>query len=109
MGEEDCTRFDRFEEEDPWFPADDGVKRNRKHRKDINFVGYTYKADVEEQKSKLVQALQETLNTDFAEVAQEEGPRPMQANDPTPKNKSNFYYAGAAVAETTPQRRVITG
>ena len=59
-------------------------------------MGYTYKADVEEQKSKLVQALQETLNTDFpgsADVAQEEGPKPMQVNDPTPKNKSNFYYA----------------
>jgi len=54
MGEEDCTRFDRFEEEEPWFPPDDGNKRVRKQRKDINFVGYTYKADVEEQKSKLV-------------------------------------------------------
>ncbi len=48
-----------------------------------------------------MQALQETLNTDFpgdADVAQEEGPKPMLVNDPTPKNKSNFYYA----AETTP-------
>jgi hypothetical protein len=34
-------------------------------RKDINFVGYTYKKDVEEQKQKLVNALKETLNTDF--------------------------------------------
>ena len=109
MGEDDCARFDRFEEEEPWFPAEDAAKRSRKQRKDINFVGYTYKADVEEQKSKLVQALQETLNTDFAEVAQEEGPRPMQTNDPTPKNKSNFYYAGAAATETTPQRRATGG
>ena len=57
VGEEDCTRFDRFEEEEPWFPVDDNSKRAKKTRKDINFVGYTYKADVEEQKSKLVQAL----------------------------------------------------
>jgi len=58
MGEDDCTRFDRFEEEEPWFPVEDGLnKRKRTNRKDINFVGYTYKADVEEQKSKLVQAL----------------------------------------------------
>lgn len=56
QGEEDCTRFDRFEEEEPWLPAED-AKRSKKQRKDINFVGYTYKADVEEQKSKLVQAL----------------------------------------------------
>ena len=67
--EEDCTRFDRFEEEEPWFQAEDNSKRTRKQRKDINFVGYTYKADVEEQKSKLVQALQETLNTDFPSSA----------------------------------------
>ena len=65
QGEEDCTRFDKFEEEEPWLPAEDQNKRSRKQRKDINFVGYTYKADVEEQKSKLVQALQETLNTEF--------------------------------------------
>ena len=92
QGEEDCTRFDRFEEEEPWLPPEDN-KRSRKQRKDINFVGYTYKADVEEQKSKFVQALQETLNTEFpgsSDVAQEEGPKPMQVNDPTPKNKSNF-------------------
>ena len=53
QGEEDCTRFDRFEEEEPWLPPEDS-KRSRKQRKDINSVGYTYKADVEEQKSKLV-------------------------------------------------------
>ena len=42
-------------------------------------MGYTYKADVEEQKSKLVQALQETLNTEFpgsSDVAQEESAKP---------------------------------
>ena len=47
VGDEiDCSRFDKFEEEDPFYPAED--RRNRKLRKDINFVGYTYKADVEE-------------------------------------------------------------
>lgn len=47
QGEEDCTRFDRFEEEEPWLPQEDS-RKSRKQRKDINFVGYTYKADVEE-------------------------------------------------------------
>ena len=28
-GEEDCTRFDRFEEEEPWLPAED-AKRSKK-------------------------------------------------------------------------------
>lgn len=48
----DCTRFDKFDEEEPFYPNDE--KRSRKQRKDINFVGYTYKKDVEDQKKKLV-------------------------------------------------------
>jgi serine/threonine kinase 38 len=48
QGEDDCTRFDRFEEEEPWLPTGDESKKSRKMRKDINFVGYTYKADLEE-------------------------------------------------------------
>jgi serine/threonine kinase 38 len=44
--DEDCRRFDKFDEEEPFYPPDD--KKARKQRKDINFVGYTYKKDVEE-------------------------------------------------------------
>ena len=49
--------FDQFEEEDPFHrPAD--KKRNAGNRKvDMNFVGYTYKADVEAEKSMLVNVL----------------------------------------------------
>lgn len=60
----DCTRFDKFEEQDPFYPPED--RKSKKVRKDIHFVGYTYKKDVEEQKQKLVDALKETLNTDFS-------------------------------------------
>ena len=59
----DTTRFDKFEEQEPFYPPEE--KRSKKQRKDINFVGYTYKKDVEEQKQKLVDALKETLTTDF--------------------------------------------
>ena len=44
--DEDCRRFDKFDEEEPFYPTDD--KKTRKQRKDINFVGYTFKKDVEE-------------------------------------------------------------
>ncbi len=37
----------------------------RKQRKDINFVGYTYKADVETQKNNLVRALNESLQPEI--------------------------------------------
>lgn len=65
----DCSRFDKFDEQEPFYPPVED-KRSRKNRKDINFVGYTYKKDVEEQKQKLVDALKETLNTDFNETSE---------------------------------------
>jgi serine/threonine kinase 38 len=45
--DDDCRRFDKFDEEEPFYPMDD-KKNAKKQRKDINFVGYTYKKDVEE-------------------------------------------------------------
>lgn len=65
--EDDCTRFDDFDEEDPWVPKEEKSnsydKQNKtKKRKDINFPGYTFKKDVEEQKVKLVKALKGLLD-----------------------------------------------
>lgn len=45
--DDDCKRFDKFDEEEPFYPPED-KKNPRKQRKDINFVGYTFKKDVEE-------------------------------------------------------------
>jgi len=70
-GDEGCSRFDNFDEEAPFHPAEgatgeaaasSSAKKNKK-RKDINFPGYTYKKEVEDQKSKLVQALKGLLNS----------------------------------------------
>lgn len=50
--EDDCTRFDDFDEEEPWVTKEDlkgsQDSKKTKKRKDINFPGYTYKKDVEE-------------------------------------------------------------
>ena len=46
LKDDDTTRFDKFDEEEPFYPVED--RRSKKQRKDINFVGYTYKADVED-------------------------------------------------------------
>lgn len=68
--EDDTSRFDNFDEEEPWFqteasdPNNASATKKNKKRKDINFPGYTYKKDVEEQKTKLVQALKSLLDTD---------------------------------------------
>jgi hypothetical protein len=61
--DEDCHRFDKFDEEEPFYTLED-KKGQKRQRKDINFVGYTYKKDVEDQRSKLVQALNESLQPD---------------------------------------------
>lgn len=88
----DCKRFDNFEEEEPFYPPED--KKNRKMRKDINFVGYTYKKDVEEQKLLLVAALKDTLTADYGNgssstdlVASDEGPRKL----PQKETASNYH------------------
>ena len=65
--DDDCTRFDKFEEEEPFYAtataaADD---KKRRQRKDINFVGYTFKKDVEEQKINLVKVLNESLQAEL--------------------------------------------
>jgi len=50
--------FDKFEEEEPFFA---GANKNGKggRRIDMNFIGYTYKADVENEKSMLVNVLKD--------------------------------------------------
>ena len=82
--DDDCRRFDKFEEEDPFYPVADDKKNGKKQRKDINFVGYTYKKDVEEQKVNLVRALNESLQTDIVGTGSQissENVTPMKTQD----------------------------
>ena len=68
--EEDCSRFDKFEEEAPFYPQDGDSghnSRKNKKRKDIHFPGYTYKKEVEDQKTKLVKALKSLLHAEGEE------------------------------------------
>lgn len=58
--------FDPFEEEEPFFP--DSKTRARRPKKDLNFIGYTYKADVEIERKKYVDALRE-IDTALGEMA----------------------------------------
>lgn len=52
----DTSNFDDFEETEPFYPPQTG---RRKQRKDPNFIGYTFKRDVEMQRTGLVTALEE--------------------------------------------------
>ena len=50
----DTRNFDKFDEEEPWF-----FESNAKNVKtDMNFVGYTYKRDNENERSEVVNALE---------------------------------------------------
>lgn len=51
----DTRNFDKFEEEEPWFFAGN-EKKNLKS--DVNFVGYTFKRDSENERSEVVNALE---------------------------------------------------
>jgi serine/threonine kinase 38 len=52
----DTSNFDEFEESEPFYPPSSGRK---KQRKDPNFIGYTFKRDIETQRNGLVTALEE--------------------------------------------------
>lgn len=54
-GEVDVTNFDKFEETEPFYPTE--ALRKKKGRKDVHFIGYTYKR--EEERPPLADALQE--------------------------------------------------
>ena len=59
-----AENFDKFEEEEPFY--NDGKKIKNARRVDINFIGYTYKADVEFEKSMLVNVLKDLENVSDA-------------------------------------------
>lgn len=52
----DTRNFDKFDEEEPWFFDQKDAKNNGKS--DLNFVGYTYKRDAENERSEVVTALE---------------------------------------------------
>ena len=54
--EVDTSNFDEFEESEPFYPPSSGRK---KMRKDPNFIGYTFKRDIETQRNGLTTALEE--------------------------------------------------
>jgi hypothetical protein len=57
-----AENFDKFDEEEPFFVGADGKNKGKGvggRRIDMNFIGYTYKADVENEKSMLVNVLKD--------------------------------------------------
>jgi len=51
------SNFEQYEELEPFYPP--VSNRKRPQRKDINFIGYTFKREVEFQQTGLTSALQE--------------------------------------------------
>lgn len=51
--------FDKFDEDEPFFGGGDKKRGAVSRKLDMNFIGYTYKADVEQQKTNLVNVLKD--------------------------------------------------
>lgn len=56
-GDTDTSNFDRFEESEPFYPIE--TTKKRRQRRDPNFIGYTYKREDENERTMIVQALEE--------------------------------------------------
>lgn len=64
--------FDQFDVEDPFHRPIDNKKKPGNRKIDMNFVGYTYKAGVEAEKSMLVNVLKELDNVSDQQFEQQE-------------------------------------
>jgi len=56
-GEADTRNFDKFDEEEPFYPPEEVSLSSCKKRKDTDFIGYTFKKDA--QRDHIVSAIQE--------------------------------------------------
>ena len=54
-----AENFDKFDEEEPFLAGIDPKNKKGGRKLDLNFIGYTYKADVENEKSMLVNVLKD--------------------------------------------------
>lgn len=110
--EDDCHRFDKFEEEEPFYYASTnnggasstnagaGDDKKKRQRKDINFVGYTYKKDVEEQKINLVKVLNESLQGDVPS-----GSSQASSNMLSSSHSENAISGSSTIGGSTPQQK----
>jgi serine/threonine kinase 38 len=103
--DDDCRRFDKFDEEEPFYATSTSVAgddKKRKQRKDINFVGYTFKKDVEEQKVNLVKVLNESLQVDMPGTT---GTSSNTSNVGSSSVSENAISASSTVGGSTPQQK----
>lgn len=55
----DVSNFDKYDEEEPWIIQEPNLKKNKKNRKqDANFISFTFKRDIDQERDLLVQALE---------------------------------------------------
>lgn len=73
----DTSNFEIIDEAEPFYPP--AQPKKKKHRRDPNFVGFTYKRDVEEEKEGILKAFQEIKQQRVIKL------RPMSASRSTNK------------------------
>ena len=73
--------FDQFDEEDPFHRPIEAKRKTGNRKIDMNFVGYTYKADVEAEKSMLVNVLKELDSVSDQQFEQQNDSQQYQQMD----------------------------
>jgi hypothetical protein len=86
-----AENFDKFDEEEPFFPGDAKGQRkagggaNRKF--DMHFIGYTYKADVENEKSMLVNVLKDLDSISESQISTNHSSQMIPSQKQLPLNQ----------------------
>lgn len=96
--------FDQFDEEDPFHRSNEQKRKTGNRKVDMNFVGYTYKADVEAEKSMLVNVLKEldSVSDQQFEPQDKGGQHALYHQDPMAGGRgAGAAYAGLRQGENS--------
>ncbi len=72
----DTRNFDKFEEEAPWI--DSRAKSSLGKRRDVNFIGYTFKPEDFNLRQQVMSALENLDKIKFAKIKESKTPKQLQ-------------------------------
>lgn len=98
--------FDKFDEEEPFFQEGKEKKQVRDRKADLHFIGYTYNADVESERSLIVNVLKEldTIN----EIQEQQQKKQKSKNQGKTSHRENLNTSNnnaSAVSIKQPQAK----
>ena len=87
----DNINFDKFDEEEPFYPPEETKTQKYKPRKvDMNFIGYTYKQDVEQAKQYLEHAISNIEESELSQLREFTEEQPDRSFAPVPQTDASM-------------------